>query len=54
MINESQSLVYLFYHAAFPADDKGYASALALLVLLFVGVCTAVQFRVQKWWVHYD
>ena len=54
VINESQSLVYLFYPAAFPADDKGYASALALLVLLFVGVCTAVQFRVQKWWVHYD
>ncbi len=51
---KTQSLVYLFYRAAFPGDDKGYASALSLLILLIVGVVTAIQFRVQKKWVTYD
>lgn len=48
------SLVYLFYRAAFPGDDKGYASAIALLILVIVGILTIVQFRVQKKWVNYD
>lgn len=52
--SKTQSLVYLFYRAAFPGDDKGYASALALLILLFVGIVTAIQFRLQKRWVTYD
>ena len=46
--------MYLFYRAAFPGDDKGYASAIALLILVIVGILTIVQFRVQKKWVNYD
>lgn len=52
--SKTQSLVYLFYRAAFPGDDKGYASAIALFILLIVAVVTAIQFRVQKRWVNYD
>lgn len=54
VIHESQSLVFLFYHAAFPGDDKGWASALALLILLIVSLFTLIQFLFQKWWVHYE
>ncbi|HIY23735.1 MAG TPA: hypothetical protein H9837_05425 [Candidatus Brachybacterium merdigallinarum] len=54
VIYETQSLVYLFYSAAFPGDDKGYASAIALFILLVVGVVTLIQFRIQKRWVSYD
>lgn len=51
---DTQSLVYLFYRAAFPGDDKGYASAIALVILVVVGIITFFQFRVQKRWVTYD
>jgi multiple sugar transport system permease protein len=49
----SQSLVYLFYDMAYVQNDKGYAAAIAILIMVVVAVVTAVQFRLQKRWVHY-
>lgn len=52
-LQKSKSLVYLFYEAAFIDNQRGYASALALLILLVIGVVTAIQFRLQRRWVNY-
>lgn len=53
-MRDSESLVFLFYREAFAQDDKGYASAIALLVLVLVGAVTLLQFSLQKRWVTYD
>lgn len=50
---KTQSLVFLFYDAAFSANEKGYASAIGVLILLIIGLFTFMQFRLQRRWVHY-
>lgn len=51
---QSETLVYLFYERAFIANDKGYAAAIGLLLLVVIALVTLVQFRLQKKWVTYD
>jgi multiple sugar transport system permease protein len=50
----TQSLVFYFYKIGFIQNDKGYAAAIALAIMLIIGIVTFVQFRLQKRWVHYD
>lgn len=50
---QSRSLVYLFYREAFVNNDQGAGAAVAIVILAFVAVITAIQFLVQKRWVHY-
>ncbi|MEV8218132.1 sugar ABC transporter permease [Microbacterium sp. NPDC077391] len=50
---KTQSLVFRFYDAAFLANDKGYASAVAMVILLIIAAVTLLQFRMQRKWVHY-
>ncbi|MBE3076362.1 MAG: sugar ABC transporter permease [Actinobacteria bacterium] len=50
---KTQSLVFLYYRAAFHSGDLGYGAAIAMFLLLVVGVVTALQFRVQRRWVEY-
>ncbi|MBG6237756.1 multiple sugar transport system permease protein [Mycetocola sp. CAN_C7] len=50
---KTQSLVFLYYDAAFSSNEKGYASAIGILILLIIGLFTLVQFRLQRRWVHY-
>jgi len=45
--------VYL-YTRAFTNNQMGYASAMAWVLLLFVGVLAFVLFKTQKSWVHYS
>ncbi|GAA1128652.1 sugar ABC transporter permease [Arthrobacter flavus] len=52
-MRETQSLVYLFYSEAFLINDKGYASAIALLIMAFIAIITFVQFRLQRRWVNH-
>lgn len=52
--SESQSLVYLYYTEGFINNDKGYASAIGIAIMLLVAVVTLVQFRLQKKWVLND
>ncbi len=49
-----QSMVYNYYRNAFLMNDKGYASAIAVLLLLVTLVFTIINFGLQKKWVHYD
>jgi len=51
---ESASLVYYFYSTGFIDNQKGYAAAIALAILVIIGLVTLVQFRLQRRWVTYD
>jgi len=53
IINDTQTVVYLFYRMGFVENDRGYASAIAVLLLVVVLALTAVQFRLQRRWVEY-
>lgn len=52
-LQKSKSLVYLFYEAGFIRNQRGYASALALVIFAVIALITFLQFRAQKKWVHY-
>lgn len=53
-INQSRSLVYLFYNEAFVQQNKGGGAAIAMFIVALVGIMTALQFWGQKKWVHYE
>ena len=46
-------VVYLFQQA-FEAFRMGYASALAWMLFVVIGVITAIQVRLSKRWVYYE
>jgi len=50
---QAQSVVYLFYQDSFIDDNRGYGAAMAFVLMLVVIAVTALQFRLQKRWVHY-
>jgi len=50
----TRTVVYLFYEAGFLDNDRGYAAAVAFLLLLIILALTIMQFRLQKKWVHYE
>src|SRR6266508_667927 len=51
--SRTETIVYLFYDKAFQTNDKGYAAAVAMVLLLLIVALTAAQFRLQRRWVHY-
>lgn len=53
-IDQTQSLVYLFYKNSFIMNDKGYGSAIIMLLLVIILIITAIQLKLQKKWVHYQ
>lgn len=54
VVDDSQTLVYLFFAKGFLANDKGYAAAVGVILLLIIALVTFLQFRLQRRWVHYD
>jgi multiple sugar transport system permease protein len=48
----AQSMVYLFYREAFVANDRGYAAAIVMALLVVILLMTVIQFRLQRRWVH--
>lgn len=50
----SRSLVMLIAEKGFTSFDYGTASALSILLLLLIGLVTAIQFVGSRWWVHYE
>ncbi|NUT09873.1 MAG: sugar ABC transporter permease [Nonomuraea sp.] len=50
----SRTIVYLFYEQGFVQNSRGYAAAIAVVLLALILVLTAVQFRLQRRWVHYE
>lgn len=51
---KTQSLVYLFYRYAFVENNKGYGSAIVVLLLVIIMIITVIQMFAQKKWVHYN
>lgn len=49
----TRTVVYLFFEKAVINNDKGGGAALACVLLVVIMAITAVQFRLQKRWVHY-
>ncbi|HWB36675.1 MAG TPA: sugar ABC transporter permease [Rugosimonospora sp.] len=50
---KTETIVYLFYSTAFQNNDKGYGAAIAMVLLAVIVALTAIQFRLQRRWVHY-
>lgn len=48
------SLVTYFYESAFALNLRGYGAAISVVLLAIIFAITAVQFKLQKRWVHYD
>lgn len=53
-IDETRSLVELFYEQGFQNGNKGYAAAIIMVLFLIILAGTAIQFSLQRRWVHYD
>lgn len=49
----STTLAFFIYQNAFVHFQMGYASALAYMLLLFVGGLTLINFLARRRWVHY-
>ncbi|MEK4007691.1 carbohydrate ABC transporter permease [Paenibacillus sp. FSL H3-0333] len=47
------SLVYLFYNNSFKYSNKGYGSAIVMVLLALIMIITFFQMRAQKKWVNY-
>lgn len=47
------SLVYLFYNNSFKYSNKGYGSAIIMVLLAIIMVITVIQNKLQKKWVNY-
>jgi multiple sugar transport system permease protein len=50
----AESLVTYFYRQAFTLDQRGYGAAISTILLILIFFITAIQFRLQKRWVHYE
>ncbi|MFF0307292.1 carbohydrate ABC transporter permease [Streptosporangium sp. NPDC004379] len=52
-LRDSKTIVYLFYEEAFVRNDRPLGAVIAIIALAITLVVTAVQFRLQRRWVHY-
>lgn len=51
--DKTVSLVYLFYNNSFKYSNKGYGSAIVMLLLAIIMIITVIQMKAQKKWVNY-
>jgi multiple sugar transport system permease protein len=52
-LDNSQTIVYLFYQRGFVEHNGGYAAAIAFVLMVVILIFTGIQFRMQRRWVHY-
>ncbi|WP_407547867.1 sugar ABC transporter permease [Streptomyces sp. Pv4-95] len=50
---DGQTVVMLFFQKAFFDNQRGYGAAIVCVLFFLIMALTAVQFRLQKRWVHY-
>lgn len=50
----AESLVFLFYRYSFIIYNKGYGSAIVVLLFIITLIFTLIQIKFQKNWVHYE
>lgn len=51
---KTQSIVYLFYQYSFKFGNKGYGSAIVMVLLAVIMLITVFQMKAQKKWVYYN
>lgn len=51
---QAETIVYMFFDFTFVQNNKGYGSTIATILLIIILLLTAVQFKAQKKWVHYQ
>lgn len=54
VIDQTQSLVYLFYKNTFVINEQGQGAAVVLTLFIIIVLVTFAQFRLQRRWVHYE
>jgi multiple sugar transport system permease protein len=54
VIDQTQSLVYLFYKNTFVINEQGQGAAVVLTLFIIIVLITLAQFRLQRRWVHYE
>jgi multiple sugar transport system permease protein len=52
--NSSRFITFLMYHYAFRMAHMGYASAIAFLLFIMVGIFTGILFITSKTWIFYE
>lgn len=52
--NATTVFIYEIYEAAFRQGRLGYAAAMGWVLFALVGLITAIQWKMEKRWVHYD
>jgi multiple sugar transport system permease protein len=52
--NSTEVYIHNLYKNAFQFSRMGYASAMAWLLFLVIAVVSMAQWKLQKYWVHYD
>ncbi|WP_345762487.1 carbohydrate ABC transporter permease [Diaminobutyricibacter sp. McL0608] len=50
----TMTIVSLFYETGFIRNQRGLAAAIALVLMVIILILTAIQFRLQRRWVHYE
>lgn len=53
-VDSTMSIVYLFYKNAFEFHNKGYASAISIILFIIILIITVIQLKLQKKWVNYE
>lgn len=53
-MNSTLLFALYLYNKAFTDFQMGYASALAWILLIFIGILTGILFATSKLWVHYE
>lgn len=53
-LEKTQSLVYLFYDAAFVDRNTGYGATIVVFLLIIIMIITVFQMIAQKKWVYYN
>jgi multiple sugar transport system permease protein len=54
LIPSAMSMVYYLWQASFSHFEIGYGSAISWIIFVIILIVTAVQFKMQDRWVHYD
>lgn len=54
VIPQTETIIYVFYRTAFVNSDRGLASAIVVCLMVVIMLLTALQFRLQRRWVHYE
>ncbi|WP_369199822.1 carbohydrate ABC transporter permease [Streptomyces sp. PU-14G] len=52
--SEGQTIVMLFFQKSFYDNQRAYGAAIVCVLFVLIMALTALQFRLQKRWVHYD